>query len=73
MQFLAAAEPWLWGITVTVVIVVALIWIRKDQKRQIRRALQNTESSLKEHTQEDIEFVKVSSLYDWFDSHCVRG
>ena len=61
MQILAAAEPWLWGITVTVVIVVALIWIRKDQKRQIRRALQNTESSLKEHSRREAEVLTRSA------------
>jgi len=61
MQSLAAVDPWLWGITVTVVIVVALIWIRKDQKRQIRRALQSTESSLKEHSRREAEVLTRSA------------
>ena len=38
MQLLAAAEPWLLGL-MAMVVIVALIWIRKDQKRQIRHAL----------------------------------
>jgi ribonuclease Y len=61
MQSLAAVEPWLLGITATVVIVIALIWIRKDQKRQIRRALQSTESSLKEHSRREAEVLTRSA------------
>ena len=38
MQNLAAAEPWLWGV-MAVAMIGAMILIRKDQKRQIRRAL----------------------------------
>ena len=60
MQFLAAAEPWLLGLLV-VVVIVALVWIRKDQKRQIRHALQNTESSLKEHSRREAEVLTRSA------------
>ncbi len=41
--------------------IVALIWIRKDQKRQIRRALQSTESSLKEHSRREAEVLTRSA------------
>ena len=44
-----------------VVMIVVLIWIRKDQKRQIRRALQSTESSLKEHTRREAEVLTRSA------------
>ncbi len=44
-----------------VVMIVALIWIRKDQKRQIRRALQSTESSLKEHSRREAEVLTRSA------------
>ncbi|SVD43438.1 uncharacterized protein METZ01_LOCUS396292, partial [marine metagenome] len=60
MQSLVAAEPWLWGV-MAVVMIVVLIWIRKDQKRQIRRALQSTESSLKEHTRREAEVLTRSA------------
>ena len=60
MQFLAAAEPWLLGLLV-VVVIVALVWIRKDQKRQIRHALQNTESSLKAHSRREAEVLPRSA------------
>ena len=60
MQSLAVAEPWLWGV-MTVVIIVAMIWIRKDQKRQIRRALKSTESSLKEHSRHEAEVLTRSA------------
>ena len=43
------------------VMIVALIWIRKDQKRQIRRALQSTESSLKEHSRREAEVLTRSA------------
>ena len=45
----------------TVVMIVALIWIRKDQKRQIRRALKSTESSLKEHSRREAEVLTRSA------------
>ena len=60
MQSLAAAEPWLWGV-MAVVMIVALVWIRKDQKRQIRRALKSTESSLKEHSRREAEVLTRSA------------
>ncbi len=60
MHNLAAAEPWLIG-GMAVVMIVALIWIRKDQKRQIRRALQSTESSLKEHSRREAEVLTRSA------------
>ncbi|MDP7012357.1 MAG: ribonuclease Y [Verrucomicrobiota bacterium] len=60
MQFLAAAEPWLLGL-LAVVVIVALVWIRKDQKRQIRNALHNTESSLKEHSRREAEVLTRSA------------
>ncbi len=43
------------------VVIVALIWIRKDQKRQIRRALRSTESSLKEHSRREAEVLTRSA------------
>ena len=39
----------------------ALIWIRKDQKRQIRRALQSTETSLKKHSRREAEVLTRSA------------
>ena len=44
-----------------VVMIVALVWIRKDQKRQIRRALKSTESSLKEHSRREAEVLTRSA------------
>ncbi|MBT4902736.1 MAG: DUF3552 domain-containing protein, partial [Verrucomicrobia bacterium] len=38
-----------------------MIWIRKDQKRQIRRALQSTETSLKEHSRREAEVLTRSA------------
>ncbi|MDE2643721.1 MAG: Rnase Y domain-containing protein, partial [Verrucomicrobiota bacterium] len=38
-----------------------MIWIRKDQKRQIRRALQSTESSLKKHSRREAEVLTRSA------------
>ena len=43
------------------VMIVALVWIRKDQKRQIRRALKSTESSLKEHSRREAEVLTRSA------------
>ena len=60
MQSLVASDPWLWGVMVLAVIV-AMIWIRKDQKRQIRRALQSTETSLKEHSRREAEVLTRSA------------
>jgi ribonuclease Y len=60
MYNLAATEPWLMG-SMAVVIIIALVWIRKDQKRQIRRALQSTESSLKEHSRREAEVLTRSA------------
>ena len=44
-----------------VAMIVALVWIRKDQKRQIRRALKSTESSLKEHSRREAEVLTRSA------------
>ena len=44
-----------------VAVIVAMIWIRKDQKRQIRRALQSTETSLKEHSRREAEVLTRSA------------
>ena len=44
-----------------VAVIVALVWIRKDQKRQIRHALQNTELSLKEHSRREAEVLTRSA------------
>ncbi|PCH55949.1 MAG: ribonuclease Y [Verrucomicrobiales bacterium] len=60
MQNLAAAEPWLLGV-MAVAIIGAMIWIRKDQKRQMRRALQSTETSLKEHSRREAEVLTRSA------------
>ena len=60
MQNLAAAEPWLLGV-MAVAMIGAMIWIRKDQKRQIRRALRSTETSLKEHSRREAEVLTRSA------------
>ena len=60
MQNLAAAEPWLLGV-MAVAMIGVMIWIRKDQKRQIRRALQSTETSLKEHSRREAEVLTRSA------------
>ena len=60
MYNFAVTETLLLGLLAAVVIV-ALVWIRKDQKRQIRRALQNTESSLKEHSRREAEVLTRSA------------
>jgi len=60
MQSLAVSDPWLWGVMV-VAVIVAMVWIRKDQKRQIRRALQSTETSLKEHSRREAEVLTRSA------------
>ena len=60
MQNLAAAEPWLWGV-MALAMISSMIWIRKDQKRQIRRALQSTESSLKKHSRREAEVLTRSA------------
>ena len=44
-----------------VAVIVAMVWIRKDQKRQIRRALQSTETSLKEHSRREAEVLTRSA------------
>ena len=44
-----------------VAMIGAMIWIRKDQKRQIRRALQSTETSLKEHSRREAEVLTRSA------------
>ena len=44
-----------------VAVIVAMIWIRKDQKRQIRRALESTETSLKEHSRREAEVLTRSA------------
>ena len=60
MQNLAAAEPWLLGV-MAVAMIGVMIWIRKDQKRQIRRALRSTETSLKEHSRREAEVLTRSA------------
>ena len=60
MQNLAAAEPWLLGV-MAVAVIGAMIWIRKDSKRQIRRALRSTETSLKEHSRREAEVLTRSA------------
>ena len=44
-----------------VAMIGAMIWIRKDQKRQIRRALRSTETSLKEHSRREAEVLTRSA------------
>lgn len=44
-----------------VAMIGVMIWIRKDQKRQIRRALQSTETSLKEHSRREAEVLTRSA------------
>ncbi len=44
-----------------VTMIVAMIWIRKDQKRQIHRALKSTETSLKEHSRREAEVLTRSA------------
>ena len=44
-----------------VAVISAMIWIRKDQKRQIRRALQSTESSLKKYSRREAEVLTRSA------------
>ena len=44
-----------------VAMIGGMIWIRKDQKRQIRRALQSTETSLKEHSRREAEVLTRSA------------
>ncbi len=44
-----------------VAMIGAMIWIRKDQKRQIRRALQSTETSLKKHSRREAEVLTRSA------------
>ena len=39
----------------------AMVWRRKGQKRQIRRALQSTEPSLKEHSRREAEVLTRSA------------
>ena len=60
MHNLAAAEPWLLGV-MAVAMIGVMIWIRKDQKRQIRRALRSTETSLKEHSRREAEVLTRSA------------
>ena len=50
----------MWGVMV-VTMIVAMIWIRKDQKRQIHRALKSTETSLKEHSRREAEVLTRSA------------
>ena len=50
----------MWGV-MAVAMIGAMIWIRKDQKRQIRRALQSTETSLKEHSRREAEVLTRSA------------
>ena len=57
----ATAELWIAWSIVTVVVLVGMVWIRKDQKRQIRRALHSTESSLKEHSRREAEVLTRSA------------
>ena len=58
---LASAELWIAWSIVTVVVLVGMVWVRKDQKRQIRRALHSTESSLKEHSRREAEVLTRSA------------
>lgn len=44
-----------------VAMIGVMIWIRKDQKRQIRRALRSTETSLKEHSRREAEVLTRSA------------
>ena len=44
-----------------VAMIGIMIWIRKDQKRQIRRALRSTETSLKEHSRREAEVLTRSA------------
>ena len=44
-----------------VAVIGAMIWIRKDSKRQIRRALRSTETSLKEHSRREAEVLTRSA------------
>ena len=44
-----------------VAVIGAMVWSRKDQKRQIRRALQSTETSLKEHSRREAEVLTRSA------------
>ncbi len=57
----ATAELWIAWSIVTVVVLLGMVWIRKDQKRQIRRALHSTESSLKEHSRREAEVLTRSA------------
>ena len=58
---LASVETWIAWAIVTLVILIGMVWIRKDQKRQIRRALHSTESSLKEHSRKEAEVLTRSA------------
>ena len=58
---LASVETWIAWAIVTLIILTGMVWIRKDQKRQIRRALHSTESSLKEHSRKEAEVLTRSA------------
>ena len=58
---LASVEFWASWITVAIALLVGMVWIRKDQKRQIRRALHSTESSLKKHSRREAEVLTRSA------------
>ncbi|MDP6893454.1 MAG: ribonuclease Y [Verrucomicrobiota bacterium] len=58
---LASVELWVAWTIVTIVVLIGMVWIRKDQKRQIRRALHSTESSLKKHSRREAEVLTRSA------------
>ena len=58
---LASVEIWAAWTIVTILVLIGMVWIRKDQKRQIRRALHSTESSLKKHSRREAEVLTRSA------------
>ena len=57
----ASLELWVAWTIVTILVLIGMVWIRKDQKRQIRRALHSTESSLKKHSRREAEVLTRSA------------
>ena len=58
---LASVDIWASWTIVTILVLIGMVWIRKDQKRQIRRALHSTESSLKKHSRREAEVLTRSA------------